>query len=480
MFLCSRLHRASLIHRGLRMSSSAVKKRASTRPKGPQAHKRPNNTNFDPYKPSAAANKISNINLSDEQTMLKGKILNFINDNLETNNSGKPSVFVINGDAGTGKSAIINAIFNEIQKISRTTTGNTLSGTSNFLVVNHPEMLKLYHQISKQFPYINKSDLERPTSLINRYVHKNHKAVSQEVDVLIIDEAHLLATSKDAFKRFQQDNHLEELLKLSKVVIIVFDDKQSLRMGSFWNFNGEDGASLSEYLSSDHVNHYEQYNLTKQFRVVAQDDLIKWITVLSTKKSILPLPIRDAIDNTFDFKIFESCQEMYNQIKLQNTLHGQSRLLATYDFPYRLDGKDYFVYSQSDDFKLRWDRYLPQITTPWSERDDTIDEVGSVYTIQGFDLNYAGVILGRSIGYNKETDTIEIKPELYDDHAGFTRKKNIKNVDTVKEKIILNSLNVLLTRGVKGLYLFIWDNELRERLLNGPGSDEKVIVRKQW
>lgn len=458
--------------------SNMTTAKAFTSRKRPSGNTNKRNTkrsdNNQPFIPSAAVKKISQIQLSDEQQLLKSNIFKFINENLE-NYTGNPSVYLIDGDAGTGKSVILNSLFNEIQKISRTSHDaekQILTNTKNYLVVNHPEMLKLYHQISRQFPYILKTDLERPTSLINKF-QKNKD--SEKIDVLIIDEAHLLATAKDPFKRFNQDNHLEELLKISKIVIIVFDEKQSLRMGSYWSLNdSKDGASILPFLETQSLQSFESFNLTKQFRISAKPDLIKWITELSTTKAILPLPIDDYESKTFDFKIFENCQEMYNSIKLQNAKFGQSRILATYDFPYRLDGKDYFVYSESDDFKLRWDRYLPQLTTPWSERDDTIDEVGSVYTIQGFDLNYAGVILGRSIGYDSTRDCIMIKPEFYDDNAGFTKKKNIHNVDKVKEKIILNSVNVLLTRGVKGLYIFAWDKELRERLLKG---DSRVIVR---
>lgn len=428
---------------------------------------------------SLTVKKFTNIKLNDEQQQLKSRIIEFTKQNLQRFNSNsanyKPSVFVINGDPGTGKSIIINSLFNEFQRIAKTTKNDILSNRNNYLVVNHPEMLKLYYQISKSFTFIKKSELERPTSLINKYLKQAD--CLYPIDILIIDEAHLLASSKDSFKKFHQNNHFEELLKISKVVIVVFDEHQSLRMGSFWNLNSQkDGATLYDYLGNKSlVNSFEMHQLTKQFRVVAQPDLLDWIANISITKKILPLPTKDLeMDNGFEFKLFNSCSTMYEHIKEKNAKFGQARILATYDFPYRLDGKDYFVTSQSDDFKLRWDRYMPQLTTPWSERDDTIAEVGSVYTIQGFDLNYAGVILGRSIGYDKETDSIKIKPEFYDDNAGFTKKKNIKHVDQVKEKIILNSLNVLLTRGVRGLYLFAWDNELRERLLKD--ADLRLVV----
>lgn len=175
----------------------------------------------------------------------------------------------------------------------------------------------------------------------------------------------------------------------------------------------------------------------------------------------------------YDFKIWNDCGEMYDALKLKNEEFGQCRVLCTYDFPYRLDGKDYFV-ECGKNFRVRWDRYQPRAALPWSERADSIDEVGSVYTIQGFDLNYAAVILGRSIGYDSVNDCLKIKPELYDDRAGFTKKKNILNPDTVKVQIILNSLNVLLTRGVKGLYIYAYDPILRKRLNKSMLEDESI------
>lgn len=120
---------------------------------------------------SEAIKKISQIELSEEQQNLKSRILKFISKNLKENNSNLPSVFLINGDAGTGKSVILNSLFNEIQKKSKSIgseigngNGNDdeFKGTQNYLIVNHPEMLKLYHQISNQYPYISKKNLERP------------------------------------------------------------------------------------------------------------------------------------------------------------------------------------------------------------------------------------------------------------------------------------------------------------------------------
>ncbi|AQZ09421.1 YPL245W [Zygosaccharomyces parabailii] len=404
---------------------------------------------------SAAADRLSAVQLSAEQSDLRTRIMEFIRDSLNKYKSDSgTSMFVIQGDAGTGKSVILNSLFNEIQRSSKNSQ-DVLKGTSNYLIVNHPEMLKLYLNISKHFAYIARSSLERPTSLINKL--QKEKTVA---DVVIVDEAHLLATSKDAFKRFYGQNHLQDLMSLSKVLVIVYDEKQALRTGCFWDEDTNNGATLKSFYNQVPESQRGWYRLKEQFRVAAPPDVLQWIDDISVKGVIPKYPAKSG---NFDFRVWDDCGAMYEALKQLDAQYGQCRMLATYDFPYRLDGKDYFV-TCGDNFKVRWDRYTPRSVLPWSERPDTIDEVGSVYTIQGFDLTYAGVILGRSIGYDAANDCIKLKPEMYDDHAGFTKKKNIEDAQVVQKKIIMNSLNVLLTRGVKGLYVYAWDDQLRERL----------------
>lgn len=105
------------------LHSNMTTAKAFTSRKRPSGNTNKRNTkrsdNNQPFIPSAAVKKISQIQLSDEQQVLKSNIFKFINDNLE-NYTGNPSVYLIDGDAGTGKSVILNSLFNEIQKISRT------------------------------------------------------------------------------------------------------------------------------------------------------------------------------------------------------------------------------------------------------------------------------------------------------------------------------------------------------------------------
>ena len=99
----------------------------------------------------------------------------------------------------------------------------------------------------------------------------------------------------------------------------------------------------------------------------------------------------------------------------------------------------------------------------WAEQDHTIDEVGSTFTIQGFDLSYVGVILGPSVKY-RNGEIIFDPSESKNNKAVQRRTLNDGTKMSFGETFIRNEVKVLLTRGVNGLYIYACDKELREAL----------------
>ncbi|ARQ06182.1 DUF2075 domain-containing protein [Macrococcoides canis] len=175
--------------------------------------------------------------LSEAQMDLKTKIIEFCNNHI---NDDKKAVFLIKGDAGTGKSVVLSSTFNTIQDLSKNKDflylenilQNHLYKTKNYLLVNHEEMLKTYKSISESLPNLFKNNFMKPTSFINDSKKKKIKA-----DIVLIDEAHLLLTRKDNFNSFNENNQLEEIIKHSKVTIIVYDERQYLKIKSSWSEN---------------------------------------------------------------------------------------------------------------------------------------------------------------------------------------------------------------------------------------------------
>lgn len=189
----------------------------------------------------------------------------------------------------------------------------------------------------------------------------------------------------------------------------------------------------------------------------ANDEVVDWIDSFVTTE-IKPLPH----DDNFDFKIFDSALAMYEAIKQKNTTAGLSRIVSTFDYVHMKKNNEVY-YVEDTNFKLPWNTTVKGRET-WAERQDSIDEVGSIYTVQGFDLNYVGVILGPSVSYDVETDSVKIITANYCDTAAFSGQTGFDNVELIKQKIVLNSINILMKRGINGLYIFASDPALRERL----------------
>ena len=105
----------------------------------------------------------------------------------------------------------------------------------------------------------------------------------------------------------------------------------------------------------------------------------------------------------------------------------------------------------------------------WAEQPQTIGEVGSTFTIQGFDLNYVGVIIGPSVVFRD--GKIQFIPEnSKNEKAVRNRTLSDGRKQKFGERLLKNELNVLLTRGVKGLYIYAVDPALQEELMRRQGE----------
>lgn len=388
-----------------------------------------------------------------EQLELKDKVLEFCEKQVTQNTSEYGSLLVIEGEAGVGKSVVLSSIFNTIQERVAEASSN-LYCSENYLVVNHEEMFKTYKGIAKQVKHLKGKNFAKPTPLINTLQKDEKKA-----DIIFVDEAHLLLTKSDTYNNFHGNNHLEELLKLAKVVVIIYDQDQVLKLKSLW------GAVTLEELKKCSTYH-EDYQLTNQFRMQANDDVINWINEFKRKK-LLPLPK----DENYEFRVFKSLKDMHSEIKCKNKKYGLSRIVSTFDYLHKKDGGTYYVKESNGEYKLPWNTTSTKYT--WAEKPETIHEAGSIYTIQGFDLNYVGVVLGPSVQYDVTKDEIVIDTSKYMDKGAYTGMDGIENVIEAKEKIVLNSINILMKRGIKGLFIYASNEALRKKLLEYQKASEE-------
>ncbi|MCT3573202.1 DUF2075 domain-containing protein [Levilactobacillus brevis] len=369
--------------------------------------------------------------LSDDQKAVITDMNHYIKDSL---NGQESAVAIIQGAAGTGKSVVLMELVRQYMTDKRYRTS---------LVVNHPELYKAYQDLAESIPNMKASAIRRPTSLIN-YAQKNHK----QYDIIFVDEAHLLYSKSEPYAHYRGQNQLTDLMNLAKVVVVVYDFDQVFQSKMYW-----DQDLL--YQTIGHHPH-KRFDMSFQYRMVASDEQVAWMDDLAAEKPLRPFPE----NSDFEFKMFDTAGELFENIKKRNKEVGMSRVVATSGFP-RIDGRHNV---EMDSFSLPWDEWDPQ-RTHWAKREGSITQVGTIYTLQGFDLNYVGMIIGPSFGYDPQTDTMTIIPEKYSHKEIFKKRKDMQFSRAEYKTFIANVLNVLMKRGKYGLYLTAYDDALRARLL---------------
>ncbi|MGL4382810.1 MAG: DNA/RNA helicase domain-containing protein, partial [Bacilli bacterium] len=224
--------------------------------------------------------------LSPQQYELREDIIKKIQANINLN---KKTIICLNGKAGTGKSVLISSLFNLINEM-KSDINNQLYNTKNFLLVNHAEVLKTYIQIARRLKCIKVNQIKKPTPFINEM--SRNKSYS---DITIVDEAHLLLSQPDAYNNFNYQNQLEEIIKLSKITIIVFDEQQFIKSKGYWS------TSLLSKVLKDKEHEFISFNLKEQFRMNASNELISWIDDLVEKKQVNEISFTNT--KQYEFKV---------------------------------------------------------------------------------------------------------------------------------------------------------------------------------
>lgn len=411
--------------------------------------------------------------LTDEQLRVKAEIITKIDQALQKSNSTKEAkLILVEGNAGSGKTVLVSNIFYDLVHENRSANRNNIKIS---IVVNQIEQLKVYREIAdKLFPKDSNLRILKPSTFINTTSHE------KQDDIVIVDESHLLLTQKSQSYYGHSDKMIDDILKRAKVVMAVFDPQQVLSIDSVIDLNyleklvNRTGGSI--------------VTLHNQMRIDANSDTINWIQTLVNKDKIKLIPK----DTKYEIKIFTDPKKMQTEIAKKNKLNdnGISRMIATFDWKYsggkaKLPENQKYWEVSDGNWRMPWnyeikkrDQYekihhnnVKYSDLPWAEKDYTINEIGSLYTVQGFDLNYAGVVLGPSIKFRDGKI-------VHDFSASQNRKATNKwhSEKSFADELLRNEFNVLMTRGVHGLYIYAVDHSLQEALLkakrNGDFSGE--------
>ncbi|WP_121966744.1 DNA/RNA helicase domain-containing protein [Myroides sp. N17-2] len=393
--------------------------------------------------------------LSKEQVLGLKRILECILDK-------DAKVSLIEGGAGTGKSILAIFLF----KLLKTDLSNF--NYSDFKETDD-EIFTLVNQIKEKYKDL-KMGLVIPMSSFRKTISNVFKNIpglsakmvigpaeiaNNEYDILIIDESHRLRRRVNLGAYFgvfdtncrtlgldrETSSELEWAVLKSEKLVLFYDEKQSIKPSDVLK---EDFDKLKNAPYS------RKEVLRSQFRVKGGRQYVEFIDHLLDLNF---KNLKEYKSNEYEVFVFEDLDLMVKQIQEKESSYGLSRMVAgfAWDWISKNDRTKYDI--AIGDSLLQWN----SVAVDWVNSPNSINEVGCIHTIQGYDLNYVGVIIGPEIGYDPINKCILIKKELYKDKNG---KQSIKDIDTLRNYII-NIYKTLLLRGIRGTYMYVCDEDLR-------------------
>lgn len=283
---------------------------------------------------------------------------------------------IVNGKPGTGKTILATYLFKYLKEQEQ---------TKNFKIGLVVPMAGLRRTISKVFSKIK--------GLKSNMVIGPNDVVKDNYDILIIDESHRLQRRKGIMGYQAYDNvnkklglnkdatQLEWIVQSSKHQVFLYDENQSIKPA---DIRSVDFKNLNP----------KYYRLSTQMRVEAGDDFINFIEDIFDLKT----PNNTNFSN-YDFRLFDGVEEMVKEIKLKDKLHKLSRVVAGYAWPWHTKPGSKSTQEHDieiDNLKLVWN----STAQDWVNSKNAINEVGCIHTVQGYDLNYVGVIIGPEFYYD--------------------------------------------------------------------------------
>ena len=399
--------------------------------------------------------------LTIEQEEAKAKIIEKVKHALENDEKGQ--LIFVEGEAGSGKTVLNSSTFYEMFcDYEEKSENEDIDTPSCYLLVNHDEQITVYEQIMSKLGIIDKYGevVLKPT----RFINQHEKDL---VDVVFIDEAHLLLTQGK--QSYRGNNQLKDILDRARVVVVMFDENQILTTEQYW-----EDEILKEYRDSS-IKNNNYIKLNNQLRMHANDEVVNWIDDF-TKNGILNKLPEDM--GEYQIKTFDTPIELDKVIRKRALKEDTrlSRIIASYDWKYNANAKpenDEYWEVKIGEWHKPWNRELEKELNredkrrikklSWAEQPQTLNEVGSTFTIQGFDLNYAGVILGPSVKY-RDGKIVFDPTESCNEKAVRNRTLSDGSKKQFGEELIKHEVRVLMTRGVNGLYIYACDKTLREKL----------------
>ena len=414
--------------------------------------------------------------LTDDQYAIVTDILKTLAEDV-TNN--KESSFIVHGGAGTGKTILGVYLVKLLMEVKE----NNINIEEDIVDNNIQDALKINESINKLkiglvIPMENlRKTLKKVFKNIsgldaNMVLRPNDVAKSKDkFDLLIVDESHRLRqrVNLTQYASFDQNNskfnlgnggtELDWIRLQSKYQIFLYDEEQTIKPTDI---------DKEAFIELENKESTHTYNLKTQLRcLLGGDEYIKYVKEIFSNEP----PKKKISFKEYEFKLFDNVNEMVNNIKSKNNVYGLCRNVAGYAWKWNSKGKKLPMHITKQEVKEIVNNNLFDIEidgykyiwnsqpVDWINSENSVNEIGSIHTTQGFDLNYTGLIIGNELKYDEEKGKIYIDRKEYYDVKG-----KAGTTDEELLKYILHIYTTMCTRGMRGTYLYVCDSKLREYL----------------
>ena len=285
---------------------------------------------------------------------------------------------------------------------------------------------------------------------------------SNEFDAIIVDEAHRLNEKSGLFGNLGE-NQVKEIINASKFSVFFIDKHQRISLKDYGGI--EAIREFADYFDAE----VEQIKLESQFRCNGSDGYLSWLNDILEIEETANF---DGFDFDYDFRVVDSPNELRDLIFKKNT-DNNSRLLAGYCWNWIKEGKNNTDVHDIviDDFSMSWN--LGNSDT-WAIDEDSVNEIGCIHTSQGLEFDYVGVIIGNDMRFDGEHIVTDFTQRAKTDQSlkGIKKRygENPSEALELADEIIKNTYRTLMTRGMKGCYVYCEDILLQAYLKERIGK----------
>ena len=290
------------------------------------------------------------------------------------------------------------------------------------------------------------------------------------VQTIIVDEAHRMNEKSGMFHNLGK-NQIMEVIRASYCSVFFIDECQRVTLS--------DIGSVEEIEKWANKAHSEiiKMNLVSQFRCNGSDGYSAW---LDDALEIRQTANINLVDFDFDIRVLDTPNEVRDIIIQKNKENHRSRLLAGYCWDWISSGKDDTNVHDIciGDFAMSWNLN----NSIFAIGDNSINQVGCIHTAQGLEFDYVGVIIGDDMRYESNHIVTDYTKRARTDQSlkGIKKlaKQNLSEAQLRADEIIKNTYRTLMTRGMKGCYIYCTNQELsnyfRQRLSFRKSPEHKI------